>query len=196
MPRSLPEPSAGQARTARNMRKEADRGWYIGDEESMLRYGARRVVPSIVEPELVVSLLLTKDKMHHSVGWWRNAEYEYCIHASISALTADEADRYARRQRLLAGTGFKTRPPTYEEIPEHDLRSWAVAIFGEHVNKVWFEPGGTDPRLTKEEAHGRSVMKHLRLFLDPETFEPFIPKGEVYELTRWIPGLTPEKVDR
>lgn len=36
----------------------------------------------------------------------------------------------------------------------------------------------------------------LRLFLDPETFQPFIPQGEVYDLTRWIPGLTPEKVDR
>jgi hypothetical protein len=196
MARPLPEPTAGQVTTAVNMRREADRGWYTGDMESLQRYGARRVVDSRAEPELVVSLLLTKDKMHHSVGWWRNAEYEFCIHASFAALTRDEADRHARRQRLLGGTGFQVQPPQYEEIPELDLRTWAVAIFGEHVNKVWFEPGGTDPRLTKEEAHGRSVMKHLRLFLDPETFEPFIPKGEVYHLTRWIPGLTPEKVDR
>ena len=39
-------------------------------------------------------------------------------------------------------------------------------------------------------------MWHLRLFLDPVTMEPFIPAGEVYHLTRWLPGLTPEKVDR
>lgn len=32
--------------------------------------------------------------------------------------------------------------------------------------------------------------------IDPETFQPFIPTGEVYDLTRWISGLTPEKVDR
>jgi hypothetical protein len=196
MPRPLPEPTSKQRAIAGEMRAEASRGWYIGTMETLQAFGARRVVDSRAEPELVVSILLTKDKMHHSVGWWRNAEYEYCIHASMAALTAEDAEAHNRKIRLLSGTGFNIPKPPYVEIPDLDLRSWAYAIFGEHVNKVWFEPGGTDPRLTKEEAHGRSVMKHLRLFLEPETFQPFIPKGEVYHLTRWIPGLTPEKVDR
>lgn len=193
---SLPEPTPAQATIARAMRREADRGWYIGTAETLDAYGSRRVLQSRAEPELLISLLLTKDKMHHSVGWWRNAEYEYCIHASMSSLTSEDAAKHDRKLRLMAGTGFKVPMPPYVEIPDLDLRSWAHAIFGEHVNKVWFEPGGTDPRLTREEARGRSHMKHLRMFLDPETFEPFIPKGEVYHLTRWIPGLTPEKVDR
>jgi hypothetical protein len=94
VPRSLPEPSAGQITTGRNMRREADRGWYIGDLETLQRYGSRRVVDSIAEPELVVSILLTKDKMHHSVGWWRNAEYEFCVHASMAALTREDAEKH------------------------------------------------------------------------------------------------------
>lgn len=81
-------------------------------------------------------------------------------------------------------------------MPRVDVDRWSRAIFGEHVDKLWNEPGGTDPRLTASEKRAHSSMWHLRLFLDPETMQPFIPTGEVYDLTRWIPGLTPEKVDR
>jgi hypothetical protein len=176
---------------AARMRSKAREGWYIGDEATLEAFGAREVVDSIQEPELVVSLLLSRDRMHHSVGWWRNAEYEYCWHLSISSI-----DRllYAALQRE---TNLSNRRviPTYEEVPRADVRYWAQLIFGENVTKLWNEPGGTDPRLTAAERRRNALIWHLRLFLDPETFEPFVPTGEVYDLTRWLP-ITPAKVDR
>lgn len=166
----------------KQMYQGAIRGWYTGDYETLKRYGQRRVLIGRTSPELSISLLLSRDRMHHSVGWWRNAEYEYCWHLSIAAF-----DRAA----YVTGTEKK------ENIPPAEERYWAHAFFPLDFDKIWHEPGGTDPRLTPEEARARrGHMSHLRLFLDPETFEPFIPAGEVYDLTRWIPGLTPEKVDR
>lgn len=177
--RAAPEVSSQDRRLAASMLRKADRGWYIGDQASLRRFAACRDVVARTEPELGIRLLLTKDRMHHSVGWWRNAEYEYCWHLSISAW-----------ERTL---GEFAEP---EDIPPAEERYWTHAIFPEHFNKLWHEPGGTDPRLTPVEKMRHRHFSHMRLFLDPETFEPFIPKGEVYDLTRWIDGLTPEKVDR
>lgn len=185
--RSNSDPSPAQLDLAALMRVQALRGWYTGDEASLLRFGAREVVPSIAEADLVVSLLFSRDRMHHSVGWWRNADYEYCWHLSIGAWEK----RAYNAARLLGA-----RTPEWEDLPDDDLRVWASALFRDHAHKAWYEPGGTDPRLSRQEAHGRGRMKHLRVFLEPATLQPFIPKGEVYTLTRWIPGLTPEKVDR
>lgn len=165
-------------------------GWYTGDLPSLYNYGATEDLPSRTAPhEVWVRLLLTRDRMHHSVGWWRNAEYEYCWHLSISSRPAADA--------RLALAGLK-RPEEvgYVSLPQHEETYWGRLFFAEHANKVWHEPGGTDPRLTREEKLRHRHIVHLRLFLDPETLEPFIPAGEVYDLTRWIPGLTPEKVDR
>lgn len=131
-------------------------------------------------------LLLTRDRMHHSVGWWRNAEYEYCWHLSISAWASEPVPGVSPRE---AGT----EP---EDLPAAEERYWTFAFFPTHYDKLWHEPGGTDPRLTTLEKMRYRHFSHLRLFLDPDTFEPFIPQGEVYDLTRWIPGLTPAKVDR
>lgn len=176
----------------RAMRFKARQGWYTGDERSLALYGARRVVRAITEPELVMSLLLSRDRRHHSVGWWRNAEYEYCWHLSMAA----KAIGPPVDQGGWAAADF-------EEIPRGEVKAWTDIIFGEHVDKLWFEPGGIDPRLTREEARTHAKFWQMRLFLDPELLDargephvPFIPRGEVYGLTRWIPGLTPEKVDR
>jgi len=166
---------------AEALRAKARTGWYVGDEPSLARHSTMHDVVAATTPELLVRLRLSRDRMHHSVGWWRNAEYEYCWHLSMSAV-----DRLA-----WAAERMQT-----ETLPREEVRHWAALIFGEHVDKLWNEPGGTDPRLTAGERRRNAPIWHLRLFLDPETGEPFIPKGEVYELTRWIPGLTPEKVDR
>jgi hypothetical protein len=179
---TLPEPTREHLSIGRQLRGKARRGWYLGDLPTLERFGGKRDVLSITTPELMVRLLLTRDKMHHSVGWWRNADYEYCWHLSMSAC-----------DRLEFASGTVTH---YEELPREDIRYWTRIVFGEHVDKLWNEPGGTDPRLTRTEAHRNSLIWHLRLFLEPETLEPFIPSGEVYHLTRWIDGLTPEKVDR
>lgn len=182
MARARPDVSDTDLGMAQMMLAQANRGWYIGDDASLRRYGQRRDVIGRTERELGIRLLLSKDKMHHSVGWWRNAEYEYCWHLSMSAWD---------RGRMLSN--FTGDP---EDIPAAEERYWTFAFFPEHFDKLWHEPGGTDPRLTPAEKMRNRHFAHLRLFLDPETFEPFIPEGEVYDLTRWIDGLTPEKVDR
>lgn len=171
--------------------EQCESGWYIGTMETLRCYGWGGEIPSRTNPlELWISLRFSRDRMHHSVGWWRNAEYEYCWHLSIGA-------REAKTMRLLrAGLVPPGPDPGFEDIPELERVYWARLFFGEHVDKVWHEPGGTDPRLTPDERRRHAHLHHLRVFLDPETFEPFIPQGEVYDLTRWIPGLTPEKVDR
>jgi hypothetical protein len=184
--RSRPDIRDGDLALAQSMLRAANRGWYIGDMASLRMYGQTRDVTGRTEPELGIRLLLSKDKMHHSVGWWRNAEYEYCWHLSISA--------WGKEHLMVPGRSPGGRDP--EDVPEAEERYWTFAFFPEDYDKLWHEPGGTDPRLTPEEKMRHRHFVHLRLFLDPETFEPFIPRGEVYDLTRWIPGLTPEKVDR
>lgn len=184
----VPDELAEHHELVRAMAAKALRGWYHGTLETLEAFGATEDLPSRTNPEEVwVRLLLTRDRMHHSVGWWRNAEYEYCWHLSISARPAVQA--------RLARIGL-AEEVGYVDLDQAEETYWGRLFFAEHAGKVWHEPGGTDPRLTRAEAHRNRAISHLRLFLDPETFEPFIPRGEVYDLTRWIPGLTPEKVDR
>lgn len=173
---TIPEVSDVHRELVRRMTRKAERGWYTGDMKSLRRYAAFAEPPGALNPELTIKLQLSKDRMHHSVGWWRNAEYEYCWHLSISAWESEG----------------KAPVP----IPAEEERYWTHAFFPVHFNKVWHEPGGTDPRLTPEEKLRNRHIIHQRVFLDPESFEPFVPQGEVYDLTRWIPGLTPDKVDR
>lgn len=184
---SAPEVSMEHRKLAGRLRRHALSGWYTGDKASLDAFGGRDVVRAATEPELWVSLLFSRDKMHHSVGWWRNAEYEYCWHLSISAQASiEDWDKHS-----------------YEQVPRAEARYWTHAFFPNDVDKVWQEPGGTDPRLSREEARRHSTFWHMRVFMHPEIlnaagepFHTFIPKGEVYDLTRWIDGLTPEKVDR
>ena len=190
-PLNVPEPTPEHLALVSEMGQECMCGWYTGDPVSLNQNGSARVVPSRVAPdELYVRLQLSRDRMHHSVGWWRNAEYEYCWHLSMSARPVD-VERASR-----AGIALPPGTETLVALPDGEETYWGRLFFSEHAHKVWHEPGGTDPRLSRAEAHLHSVIVHLRLFLDPETFEPFIPTGEVYDLTRWIDGLTPEKVDR
>lgn len=173
---TAPEISSEHRALVKRLFEETKRGWYIGDEDSLYRNRGYTQTPAATEPDLTMTLQITKDRMHHSVGWWRNAEYEYCFHLSIA--------------------GWETNGSRPTSIPRDEERYWTHAFFPVHFNKVWHEPGGTDPRLTRQEALEKRHIIHQRVFLDPETFEPFVPTGEVYELTRWIPGLTPDKVDR
>lgn len=186
--RGIPEPLVEHRELVRAMAAKAMTGWFEGTLDSLTAFGATEDLPSRTDPEEIwVRLLLSRDRSHHASGWWRNAEWEYCWHLSISSRPAVEA-RMAR-VGLAENVG-------YVDLPRDEEVYWGRLFFGEYASMVWHEPGGTDPRLTQEERHRNKAIAHLRVFLDPETFEPFIPSGEVYDLTRWIDGLTPEKVDR
>jgi hypothetical protein len=179
--KKVPEPLPAHVALVEAAYRKATTGWYTGDQASLLRYGYSALIPSRIAPDDVwTSLIFSRDRMHHSVGWWRNAEYEYCLHLSLAYF--DATDIRLVRARLKRMPEAKT-----EKIDLREENYWGRLFFGEHATLAWHEPGGTDPRYTPEEARRHAQKAHLRVFLDPETFEPFLPSGEVYDLTRWLP---------
>lgn len=187
--KKVPEPLPAHVSLVEEAYVKVASGWYTGDQESLLRFGWHHVGPSRLAPgEVWTSLIFSRDRMHHSVGWWRNAEYEYCFHLSLAYFDATDA--------RLARAGLK-RPDSCrtEQVDKREENYWGRLFFRDNAALAWHEPGGADPRYTAEEARRHAQKAHLRVFLDPETFEPFLPSGEVYDLTRWLP-ITPAKVDR
>jgi hypothetical protein len=89
----------------------------------------------------------------HSIGWWKNPDYERCEHLSLSFRYAD-------------GTAAPH---------DHKLgRAWALAFFGEHARKLWVEPPYSP--------YGKQWdVYHYRLFVDP-AWKPILPRKEVYTL--------------
>lgn len=132
-------------------------------------------VPSITEPDLHISLIFTLDHGAHASGWWRNSQYETCLHLSTAALT-------------------KERSPQLVEAPAIERRAWAFAMFGEEATKAWNEPpaGENDPY---RNAPASRHTWHTRLFLD-KNLQPILPTGEVYTLIPFDDGTSPEKVFR
>jgi hypothetical protein len=173
------QPSAGQLNVVRQMRAFCRRRPWDGRPASMAACRALRQVPAVTDPGMRTNLLLTLDVGYHASGWWRNADYDCCWHLSVSWPTP----------------GATT--PSYEPLPRSEVDWWAELFFGDWTRWLWHEPGGSsDERRTAQEALAYKNIEHLRLFVDRESLQPILPRGEVYDLTRWIPGVTPPKVDR
>ena len=106
-------------------------------------------------------LLYTRDVGHHTSGWWKNPDYERCLHLSMSFWDVE------------AGVA---RP-----FDTALAKAWVVAFFGEWRRYIW-EESQTTPHLPAE-------VRHFRVFCDP-VWQPIIPRGEVYsrELTEagWL----------
>lgn len=102
--------------------------------------------------ETIVRVIFTRDCGYHSGGWWKNPDYERCLHLSLSFLDAETGSKMEQQKNLAAKV--------------------ARAFFGDHVDKLWIEPPYS------EEGRARSVF-HYRLFCDP-AWEPILPRGEVY----------------
>lgn len=100
----------------------------------------------------VVSLF-TRDVGHHSSGWFKNPDYERCLHLSVSYFD----------------------PGTRESRP-HDksvTRQFVDSLFGHHKRWLWVEPPYSD------EGKRQGVF-HYRLFCDAG-WNPITPRGEVYD---------------
>lgn len=98
------------------------------------------------------SLIYTRDAGHHMNGWWKNPDYERCLHLSVSY-------RIAHTKLFLA----QDRPRS---------EALAKAFFGAAARLCWVEPPAG--------AEGKSAdVYHYRLFCDP-AWQPILPKGEVY----------------
>lgn len=136
----------------------AQRGTYDGraDRRNMKLINQCRHLYSI-NPEVSARLIYTRDVGHHSSGWWKNPDYERCLHLSIS---------------------FCVNPTDAPLLfDKHQAQKIADAFFERDARKCWIEPP-----YSPEGKH--ADVWHYRLFCDGG-WNPILPRGEVYnrELT-------------
>jgi len=129
-----------------------------------------------INPEVSARMIYTRDVGHHSNGWWKNPDYERCLHLSISFCVN----------------------PTDAPLPfdAKQAQKIAEAFFEGDTRKCWVEPPYS-PEGKRNEVY------HYRLFCDAG-WQPILPRGEVYsrELTEagWksfsdIHGIKRDDVD-
>lgn len=133
------------------------RGFYDG-RESLENMRLIELCTHILKlsPHLGCSVIYTRDIGHHSSGWWKNPDYERCLHLSLSF----------REWR----TG---KPVGYDKKHGQEI---AIAFFGNDAAKCWVEPPYSD--------RGKKLaVYHHRLFCNAG-WNPILPKGEVYSKER------------
>lgn len=104
-------------------------------------------------PGLEVTILYTRDAGHHTSGWWKNPDYERCLHLSL-----------AYRDPRIVGAYLPQDTKRSEEL--------ARAFFGDFARWCWVE------RPYSDEGKRLGVW-HYRLFCDA-AWNPMQPRGEVY----------------
>jgi len=96
----------------------------------------------------------TRDHGAHSGGWWKNPDYEYCFHLSLS---------------------FHD-PDTGEAVGDRDVKltqAWVEAFYGDNKRLVWAEPPHSD--------YGKKLDTwHYRLFVHDDWKTALLPRKEVY----------------
>lgn len=106
-------------------------------------------------------LIFSRDVGMHASGWWKNPDYDSCLHLSLSF--------YDPITRESVG---KDRKQTEE---------WLNLFFREHKNKLWCEPPYT--KLGKVQD-----TWHYRLFCVVPGWHPIVPRGEVYSRELTVAG--------
>lgn len=137
----------------KRMRREANNGVWDGRCQTSYFGRCRQVVPV-----LGTMLIYTRDIGHHSSGWWKNPDYERCLHLSMSSFDPETGEATGKRNEQLTDIFIE-------------------AFFGGHKRLLWCEP-------PYSEQGKRRCVWHYRLFCD-EGWKPIKPRGEVYgrELT-------------
>lgn len=104
-------------------------------------------------------LFFTRDTGHHTSGWFKNPDYERCMHLSISPLEI---------------TGLVTAQgrPVAISLDKAIEKAWVMAFFHDCLELVWAESPKSD--MGKE-----ARVWHWRVFCD-EHWVPILPRGEVY----------------
>jgi hypothetical protein len=100
----------------------------------------------------VCRVLYTRDVGHHSNGWWKNPDYERCLHLSMSFLD--------RETGAAMDFSVKRADPV------------AKAFWGDDRRMAWIE------KPYSQEGKSAGVW-HYRLFCDAG-WQPFQPRAEVY----------------
>lgn len=127
---------------------------------------------AISQPGVIVSVGLTHDLGTHASGWWRNSDYDECLHLSLCGIA----------------------PGEWADLDDVEIRGWARAVFGSDLHKTWTEPPAAEGDAHRTYPTSRRTT-HVRLYLDREG-QPIIPRDEVYTLRPWDDGTSPEKVFR
>jgi hypothetical protein len=145
------------ARVAANMRAVAETGTFDGritPLNQLYLHLCRRL-----DSHTNTLLIFTRDTGHHTSGWFKNPDYERCLHLSLSPVP----------------TSLWT--PRGRDLDRTVRDAWLAAFFGEHVRLLWAES-------PKSLEGWRVGVWHWRLFCN-ERWEPVHPRGEVYstELT-------------
>ena len=105
-----------------------------------------------INPEASARMIYTRDAGMHSGGWWKNPDYERCLHLSISFCVN----------------------PTDAPLPFDAKQAELIAraFFGDDCSKAWVEPPYS--------AEGKACeVFHYRVFCN-EGWQPIIPRREVY----------------
>jgi len=98
-------------------------------------------------------LVFTRDGGMHSSGWWKNPDYEHCLHLSLSFVDTESGEN-APHDHALA-------------------RHWCGLFYGDLVRLIWAEPPFSE--------HGRTRgVWHYRVFTAEDYRTAILPRGEVY----------------
>lgn len=141
-------------------------------------------LPAITEPGRPTNVLCSFDQHYHGSGWFKNSDYEQCLHVSVS----HRGEGYELRHVPAELGGGTTYAEKLETPSDAELWAWAVAFFGAHAQMAWLEPpcSPLDP-------YRMPNIGHLRLYYEVGTMRPFMPQGEVYDL-KPLAGLSPAKI--
>lgn len=96
-------------------------------------------------------IIFTRDEGMHSSGWFKNPDYDKCLHLSLSF-----ADPVTHQRR-----------PFDEKLAD----AWVDAFFPNDKKLVWME--------SAKMPTARAIVTHYRVFCD-ENWQPILPRGEVY----------------
>jgi hypothetical protein len=146
---------------AASMRRRAAMGTWDGRRQPVLDPYFRSCVRD--HDATGTRLILTRDVGHHASGWFKNPDYERCLHLSVSSY-----DLVATMAHPLAA------PQATGSLDWKIARLWAEAVFGKHLPLAWVES-------PKSDAGKERDVWHWRLFCD-EHWQPLLPRGEVYTL--------------
>jgi hypothetical protein len=143
--------------TAADRKRIANYGTWLGKGPD--RYFRR--CAALHQPTGTV-MVFSRDEGHHTSGWWKNPDYERCLHLSLS-FTDPTSGQIAPRDKKLT-------------------QEWLRHFFGAQALKLWCEPPYSAMGKARE-------TWHYRLFCTP-AWTPIVPRGEVYsrELTEagWL----------
>jgi len=121
-------------------------------------------------------IMFTRDTGHHSSGWFKNPDYERCLHLSLSfrePRPQQPADYLGSPHMIAQLGGIMPLAPFDERLAD----AWVQAILQEDRRQAWIE--GAFSQQGKELS-----VRHWRVFCD-QAWNPIKPRGEVYsrELT-------------